>query len=346
MQNPDTSTTSIEIPVVNLSEDLNTVGSALDAAYSSVGFCQIVGHGLDPKLEAAAWTLAQQFFALPEHEKERCSIATGEAYGYGPFQAERLAASLGEVTPPDLKETFSVGPGFRPSNWKSDETAAFIFSDNRWPSSLPELQPTLEDHYQQLASLTDRIMAAMAVGLGLDEHYFVPLIDQHPSALRCLHYPAQGRTSPEPGQLRAGAHTDYGTLTLLRQQPSVLGTDRTRSPMSPTNQADGLEVKGVDDVWYPVDVISNAYVVNVGDALARWTNGRWQSTVHRVALPSTGAAPSDRFSMAFFHNANWDAIIECLPTCLAPGEEPRFAPITAGRHLMEKFRSTQGRSSQ
>ena len=181
----------------------------------------------------------------------------------------------------------------------------------------------------------------MAVGLGLNEHYFVPFIDQHPSALRCLHYPAQGQLSPEPGQLRAGAHTDYGTLTLLRQQPSILADGRTRTSPGPTKQVDGLEVKDVANVWHPVEVVPGAYVVNVGDALARWSNGRWQSTVHRVALPSTGASHTDRFSMAFFHNANWDAIIECLPTCLPAGEEPRFAPITAGQHLMEKFRSTQ-----
>ncbi len=341
MHDSDTSPAAIKIPIVDLSQDLETVGAALDSAYSTIGFCQIVGHGLDSELEASAWTMAQEFFALPQNEKELCSIPAGDAYGYGPFQAERLAASLGEATPPDLKETFSVGPGYHSTDGDDDETAAFIFSKNHWPSPLPELQAILEDHYQQLASLTERIMAAMAVGLGLDEHYFVPFIDRHPSALRCLHYPAQGQVSTEPGQVRAGAHTDYGTLTLLRQQPRVLAEDRASASSDPTNQVDGLEVKGADGVWHPVEVVSNAYVVNVGDALARWTNGRWQSTVHRVALPLAGTEHADRFSMAFFHNANWDAVIQCLPTCLPAGQAPRFDPITAGEHLMEKFRSTQ-----
>ena len=78
-----------------------------------------------------------------------------------------------------------------------------------------------------------------------------------------------------------------------------------------------------------------ALVVNIGDMTQRWTNDRWRSTMHRVQVPA-----GRRQSIAFFHNANWDAVIECLPTCLAEGELPRYAPIEAGPHLMQKFQST------
>jgi isopenicillin N synthase-like dioxygenase len=104
----------------------------------------------------------------------------------------------------------------------------------------------------------------------------------------------------------------------------------------------GLQVIGVDGAWHDVPAIDGAYVVNVGDALQRWTNDAWRSTVHRVVVPPDGLdRDCSRQSMAFFHNANWDAVIDCLPTCVRAGEQPRHAPITAGQHLMDKFRSTQ-----
>ncbi len=88
--------------------------------------------------------------------------------------------------------------------------------------------------------------------------------------------------------------------------------------------------------------MADSLIINLGDAMARWTNDRWRSTLHRVVTPPAGvAATSRRQSIAFFHNANWDAVIECIPSCLAVGESPRYPPVTAGEHLMSKFRSTQ-----
>lgn len=312
------------IPVVDLSDEPSDVAAAIDDACHRVGFFQIVGHGVDAGVEAAAWEVAQAFFRLPVDEKLAVSIPPGDAYGYGPYRVERLAASLGQVTPPDLKETYSIGPDDATcaAATAADPAAAFVFSRTPWPSSLPGMRPALRAYYDALASLADRLMGLMAVGLGLDRDHFVPFIDRHTSALRALHYPDLAAVEPEPGQLRAGAHSDYGTLTLLRQS------------------GPGLQVVGADGEWHDVAVVDGAYVVNIGDALERWTNDRWRSTIHRVVVPSA-AFGGDRQSMAFFHNANWDAVIECIPTCLAAGDAPRHAPITAGRHLMEKFRSTQ-----
>ena len=139
-----------------------------------------------------------------------------------------------------------------------------------------------------------------------------------------VHYPHVDREAL-PGQLRAGAHTDYGTLTILRQDDAP----------------GGLEVLTVDGRWAPVPFARGTFVVNIGDLMARWTNDRWRSTLHRVVLPPPDVqGPTERFSLPFFHNANWDAPVECLPTCLAPGDEPRYPPVRAGAHLMAKFRST------
>jgi isopenicillin N synthase-like dioxygenase len=142
--------------------------------------------------------------------------------------------------------------------------------------------------------------------------------------MRMVHYPHQD-APPPPGALRAGAHTDYGTLTILRQDDAP----------------GGLEVQDAAGRWVPVPFQPGSFVVNIGDLMARWTNDRWRSTLHRVVNPPPEPGRSNRrTSLPFFHNANWDARIECLPTCLAAGEAPRHAPVLAGAHLMAKFRST------
>ena len=175
-----------------------------------------------------------------------------------------------------------------------------------------------------MADLVGRLMTLFAEALQLPGDFFDPRIDRHTSALRVLNYPAL--TEPaKPGQLRAGAHTDYGTVTVLCADDAP----------------GGLEVL-VEGRWTPAPIVAESLIVNLGDAMARWTNDRWRSTLHRVANPPVAvAATSRRQSIAFFHNANWDAVIECIPSCLVAGESPRYAPVTAGDHLMSKFRSTQ-----
>jgi isopenicillin N synthase-like dioxygenase len=188
------------------------------------------------------------------------------------------------------------------------------------------MEAALRAYYDAVAILVERVMSLMALGLGLSSDYFESFIDRHTSALRSLHYPDLRGYGVEPGQLRAGAHSDYGTLTLLRQDDAP----------------GGLQVGDVAGTWHDVPAVEGAYVVNVGDALERWTNNQWKSTLHRVVVPPADTdRDCSRQSLAFFHNANWDALIECLPTCLPDGEQPRHAPITAGRHLMDKFLSTQ-----
>lgn len=312
------------VPTIDLRGPGPTVAAEIDAACTEVGFFQVVGHGVDAGLERAAWSATLDFFALPDDHKRRLTIRTGDAYGYGPFRSERLAASLGDTTPPDLKETFSIGPAPAAAQSVDDPAAAFVFSPTPWPD-VDGFATTMREYYDALAALVDRVMSLMATGLGMPADAFADAIDRHTSALRLLRYPDLAGTSVEPGQLRAGAHSDYGTLTLLRQQGGP----------------GGLQVTGRDGEWHDVPPVPDAYVVNVGDALARWTNDRWRSTLHRVVIPPGPDGLSERTSIAFFHNANWDAVIECLPACLVAGEAPRYPPVTAGRHLMDKFRSTQ-----
>ncbi len=314
------------IPVIDLSrfidgdEDLRrAVGAEIDHACREVGFFTIVGHGVDPqvieRLRAAAW----RFFGAPLEDRLAVAMPEpGYPYGYNRIEAEALNRSIGGVEPPDLKETFNIGPigpPPRPLDDMTDPDERAVYAPNLWPRAVAELRPAAEEYYRTMAALSSTLMQAFAVALGLGPGAFERFIDEHGSALRLAHYPAV--ESAARGRFRAGAHTDYGTLTILW-----------------TDGVPGLQVLSPSGSWIDVDAVDGGLIVNLGDLMQRWTNDRWRSTMHRVVLtPDSGR----RLSIPFFHNANWDASIECI---VADGEAPRYAPTTAGRHLMEKFRST------
>ena len=310
------------VPVIDLDRPRPLVAADLDEVCRTVGFFQIVGHGVDDRTIKDAWDAIRAFFDLPL--ADRMSVARAEdeyPYGYIPMAAETLSRSMGIETAPDLKEVFNIGPVDSPADI-SDAAKALVYSPNLWPDALPELRESWERYYRALLALADRLLSLMAEALGLPSDYFVPMIDESPSALRGLNYPHQA-VVPRAGQIRAGAHTDYGMLTILLQDDTPGGLE----VLSPTTSH-----------WVPVPSIHGAFVINVGDLLARWTNDRWRSTLHRVVNPTPDASGSTRRqSIAFFHNANYDAVVECLPTCVVPGVEPRYPPVIAGPHLIGKF---------
>ena len=335
--------TDVAIPVVDLARRDRDEGDAIARitriarACERTGFLVVTNHGVNQPTIDAAWSAATRFFDLPDADKMAVAMPyTGYPYGYAPLQGERLAASLGTDTPPDLKETFSMGPINVPATptarARVTSAEAFVYEPTPWPPALPEFRPAMEAYYIAMAEFVARLMALFAQALQLPDDFFDRHIDRHTSALRVLNYPALSEPA-RPGQLRAGAHTDYGTVTAL------LTSDASSDASG--GSAGGLEVL-VDDCWCAAPVVADSFVINLGDAMARWTNDRWRSTLHRVVTPSTGlGAMSRRQSIAFFHNANWDAVIECIPSCLAADDTPRYTPVTAGDHLMSKFRSTQ-----
>jgi len=318
-------TASIAVPTISLDRDAALVGREIDETLRTVGFFQVVDHGVDPDVADAAWNTAREFFDLLLADKLAIERPPGGLYGYFPMLSESLAASRGDVTPGDVKESFNMGPGIRPSHTPVDETEAALFTANVWPQALPELQRAWQAYNAEMGALADRLMRMFALGLDLPADFFAPHIDASPSALRAINYPEQTR-APEPGQLRAGAHTDYGTLTILRQEAG-------RAGLEVHDEAAGS--------WLPIPPAEGALVINIGDLMARWTNDRWTSTLHRVVNPdaapgSVAGASQRRQSMPFFHNANYSTIVECLPSCLADGEAPRYEPVMAGPHLAGK----------
>lgn len=316
------------IPTIDLGRA--DASDQIGTACRSVGFFRIVGHGVDQGVIDTAWDQAREFFDLPlEQRLDATRRDDGDAYGYLPLEFEALNRSITDGdSAADLKETFNVGPFRSPGRPLVDEGEAWAFAPSPFPSALPTLRPAWEAYFEQMLDLANRLMSHFARALELDESYFEKFIGESPSALRALNYPDLTGRTPGAGQLRAGAHTDYGTLTILRHDDAP----------------GGLEVLDPEtERWTAVSHTADAFVVNLGDLMARWTNDRWRSTLHRVVLPPPDAFGSTRRqSMAFFHNANYHALIECLPTCTVEGEPPRYESVLAGPHLMSKFHRATG----
>jgi isopenicillin N synthase-like dioxygenase len=307
------------VPVIDITAADAPEG--LDAACRSIGFMSIVGHGIASDVIEAMVEATDEFFALPLGEKLRYRPPGAHIdRGYAAKGTESLAYSLGVGDrPPDLFEAFNIGPETRPAVIRAERPE---FAPNIWPERPARLRETLMPYFDAAGGLARRVASVMAVALGLAPAFFDDKTDHSTDTLRVNHYErAPGEPEPVPGQQRMGAHTDYGILTVLY-----------------ADQVPGLEVVGPDGAWHAVVPPEGALLVNLGDLLAEWTNDRWRSTLHRVVPPPRGAdGPSVRRSMAFFHDGNYDAVIECLPTCCSADNPPRYARVTAGEHLMAKL---------
>ena len=166
-------------------------------------------------------------------------------------------------------------------------------------------------------------MKLFALALDLPESWFEPYFQRPISAMRANHYPVAEHPQ-QPGQFRASAHSDYGSLTLLLQ-------DRGGS---------GLEILNRQQQWIPINCTNPEIVVNIGYLMERWTNGLWVSSLNRVILPeSREERIKPRMSLVFFQQPDWDARIECLPSCLGDNGA-QYKTVTSGRYLMERYRST------
>lgn len=301
------------------------LGREVDAICRATGFLAIRNHGVAQGAIDAVWAAAHAFFDLPPDEKRRAAAPyAGYPYGYLGPKSEALARSKGVDTPPDLKESFNGGPQAAPAGMTDRDALSFCYAPTIWPDAPAGFRAAWQRYHAAMEDLAARVMRLFAAALGLPEGYFAPFIDAPISALRALNYPEQ-TAPPEPGQLRAGAHTDYGSLTILLPQAG----------------SRGLEILSPEGAWAAVPPVPGTFVINIGDLMARWTNDRWVSTLHRVVNPPAAqGGMSRRQSLAFFHQPNWNAEIAVLPQCVAPGETPRYGPVRSGPYLMSKFRAT------
>ena len=201
------------------------LAAEVDAICRATGFLAIVGHGVPEAVIAAAWAKAQAFFDLPAEQKQRARAPyPGYPYGYLGPQLESLAKSRNVDAPPDLKESFNGGPSRPPEGMTDPEALAFCYAATIWPDAPEGFVGAWQSYYAAMENLAARIMRLFAAALRLPEDYFDRFIDAPISALRALNYPRQD-AAPEPGQIRAGAHTDYGSLTILLPQPGSRGLE-------------------------------------------------------------------------------------------------------------------------
>ena len=248
----------------------------------TTGFLSLINHGV-PEATISRCGKAEAFFALPDEQTRAKTPYPGYPYGYLPPLAEALARSKGVESPPDLKESFNGGPSAPRRAWtipRRSPSATPRRSGRRRPAGSKRRGLPIIARWRRWR----RVMRVFAVALAA-RGFFRALPDAPISALRALNYPALAQ-QPAPGQIRAGAHTDYGSLTILLPQPGSRGLE-----ISPEGAGRGSPVAG-------------AFVINIGDLMARWTNDRWVSTLHRVVNPEE-AARRRRQSLAFFHQPNW-----------------------------------------
>ncbi len=324
----------VTVPIVDMTPFLHgdlgeraTVAAAVDHACRDIGFLIVQGHGVPADVIADTLAATWAFFDLAESEKRRWISAKGDfRRGYMPVGGNALAYTLGEESPPDLIEAFTFGREDLPDEPYYTAHRETWFEPNIWPTEPPSFRTCMLAYYAAMERLAGDLMRLFARALALPEEIFHDKIDRHITAMRLNHYPVP-QSPPQPRQLRAGAHSDYGSLTILH----------------PTDAAGGLQVH-IDGCWRDVWCPRDAFVVNLGDLMAQWTNDRWVSTLHRVVVPSTEAlSRSRRASLAFFHQPNHDAVVACLPTCLAAGEAPKYRPVTSGAHLLSKTAKETGK---
>ncbi len=318
-----------EVPLIDLAPareggqaERERAAASVDAACREIGFFAITGHGVPGQIVHDLRRAAHAFFAMPPEVKLRSRHPVARVNrGYHPVGGEALAKANDAASPPDLKEFFHVGPVDTEADpYYTSPRGRAHFTSNIWPASPPVFAQTATVYYRAMDRLVLFLMRLAAIALEVDASFFDDKVHRSIGTMRLNYYPAQA-IPPGPGQLRAGAHTDYGGFTILSGE-DVPG---------------GLEVRTRAGAWIGVPTTPENFVVNIGDLLMRWTNDRWLSNMHRVVNPPLGENPSrPRLSIAFFNHPNYDALIECLPS-QGPA---RHAPVLSGDYRDLKYAKT------
>lgn len=315
----------MSIPVIDLRDALvpggvrrAEVAAQLREAAMASGFFYAAHHGVPAEQVAQQFALARRLLDLPPETRQALDMRRSPTMrGFENLGAQTLDADAR----PDLKESFYCGMA-----WPEDHPYVVAgyqtYGHNQWPAEVPEAPAQCEAYIRTLLTLSRQLMQLLALSLDLPEDYFDATSDSPMVTLRMVRYPAHPQGADER-TFGAGAHTDWGALTLLAQDAHG-----------------GLEVQMPDGSWVAATPVPGCFVVNLGDMIPRWTNGLYHSNPHRVRNLHSGGAP--RYSIPFFYEPDYFARIEAVPGTVPPGEAPRFAPCTAGEHLQEMYRRTYG----
>ncbi|MGB3491616.1 MAG: 2-oxoglutarate and iron-dependent oxygenase domain-containing protein [Elainellaceae cyanobacterium] len=292
------------------------VAAEIYRACHEIGFLYVINHGIPQDMIDRAFEQSQQFFDLPLAQKQKVAWSNEFSNrGYVGRERERLD----ETQPGDVKEAFNIGQEV-PQDQAFSQGAALVL--NRWPAGQDAFRTTISELFETCTVAAAHVLRAFAIALSMPETFIVEQHRTHNYTLRLLHYPPLD-AMPKPGQMRAGAHSDYGSLTLLFQ-----------------DDVGGLEVLNAKEQWIAAPAVPGAILVNTGDLMERWSNDVFRSTQHRVRLPDADHAGCDRYSIAFFCQPDAEAEIACLPTCQSATHPPQYPPVKSGEYLLSRLQST------
>ena len=281
-------------------------GDAVRDACSDVGFFYIRNHGVMQAIVDNVFTQTARFFDLPETVKREIHASQSRCFrGYSGLFEERHDAATDYYEP---HEVIDFGRENAPGDPPECE-ASLLYGPNLWPADMPGFREAVEAYYAAMLEVSSALLRAFALALALPEDYFLAKFDRAAGALRLLHYPPQ---PADETRLGIGAHTDYEFFTILAQDGNP-----------------GLQVLNGAGRWIDIPPAAGTFVVNIGDLMARWTNDRFTSNVHRAAN-RTGR---HRYSIPFFMGSNVDAEIRCLESCTGADDPPRYLLVLAGAHI-------------
>ncbi len=296
------------IPVIDIGglrsaeiRDRKAVATEIRKASHAVGFFYITNHGIEDPVVDRMFAEIKRFFDLPLEVKNQIAITKSPiSRGFEPIGYQ----TLDQTAAPDLKEGFYIGVERGPDD-PLVQARTPNHGPNQWPSDLPGWRSQMEQYFDLMLGLSQQLLRGLALSLDVDEYYFDCMTNNPMAILRLLHYPPHpAQASPE--QLGCGTHTDWGCITILLQ-----------------DEVGGLEVCTSNGEWIPAKPIPGTFVINLGDMMARWTNDYYQSTPHRVVNRSG----KERYSIPFFFDANYHALVKCIPTCQSSTNPPDILPL-------------------
>jgi isopenicillin N synthase-like dioxygenase len=290
------------------------VVAAMRRACTGTGFFYITEHGVDAQAVAHIFAESKRFFVQPASLKDSIAMTANRGYeGIG-------RQALNEATGADVKESVMVGDDAITSDHPAVRAGLPMHAANQWPAGLPGWRQSVLDYFATMDRLTKLLLSGLALSLELPWSFFEGQFEPSMSSLRLLHYPPHPTADPAR-EVGCGAHTDWGLITVLAQ-----------------DDIGGLEIQLPSGEWIGAKPMPGAFIVNIGDMMARWSNDLYTSTPHRVLNRSL----RDRYSIAFFCDPAYHTRVECLPSCTGPDRPPRYAPTTSGEHLAEMYRRTYG----
>jgi len=296
------------LPIIDFAgADDAALARQLDQAFADIGFCYFRGIGVERSVVDGVFEASRRFHAQPRAAKDAIAMNKFHRGYMAPKSSIIQTSSVARVTKPNDSESFMLMHEVPESDPRFGRP---LDGPNLWPD-LPGFRAAVEAYEQAMHAFCLRLLSPLALALGLPREWFAPHFQKPTTFLRLLHYPPHAKDAADDA-FGSAPHTDYGFITILAQD----------------NQG-GLEVRRRDGTWLAAPPLEDTWVVNVADMLSRWTNGRWQSTPHRVKNLSGG----DRYSCPYFFDMAMDSIVEVLPTCGAP----KLPAVRYGDYLLERL---------